>query len=141
MHEPQAEAIELLRHSELRITPQRREIVRQMLDMPGHFTAEDLVGPLHSTERKASRATIYRLIPALVEVGVLREVEHGYEHSHYEVARDPAHHEHLICQQCGRVIEFACPAIEGAIIEVCREHNFRQYQHGLEITGLCEECQ
>ena len=139
--ELETEIFDLLHYSELRITPQRRAVVRQMLDMPAHFSADDLFLALQHQGPKASRASIYRLIPVLVEVGVLREVVHGYEHSHYELARDPAHHEHLICQRCGRIIEFACPAIERAIIGVCREHSFRQYQHGLEITGLCEECQ
>ncbi len=139
--ELQAEVMDLLQHSELRMTPQRRAIVRQILSTPGHFSADDLVTALDQTQEEASRATIYRLIPALVELGILREVEHGDDHSHYEVVSDPAHHEHLICQCCGEVIEFVCPAIEGAIIGVCREHHFRHYQHGLEITGLCRECQ
>ena len=139
--DPKAEILELLQHSEMRMTPQRREIVRQMLNMPGHFSADDLFLALQRRDANASRATIYRLIPALLEVGALREVEHTEEHSHYEVVRDRAHHEHLICRRCGRVIEFVCPAIEGAIIGVCREHHFRHYQHGLEITGLCEQCQ
>ncbi len=139
--ELEAEIFELLQYSELRITPQRRAVVRQILEMAGHFSADDLFLALQRKDAKASRATVYRLIPALVEVGALREVEHGYEHSHYEVARAQPHHEHLICHRCGRVIEFVCPAIEGAIIGVCREHHFRHYQHGLEITGLCEQCQ
>ncbi len=139
--ELEAEIFELLQYSELRITPQRRAVVRQMLDMPAHFSADDVLLALQRKDARASRATVYRLIPALVEVGALREVEHGYEHSHYEVARAQPHHEHLICHRCGRVIEFVCPAIEGAIIGVCREHHFRHYQHGLEITGLCQQCQ
>ena len=139
--ELQAEFMDLLQHSELRMTAQRRAIVRQILTIPGHFSADDLVTALDQTQEEASRATIYRLIPALIELGIVREVEHGYDHSHYEVVSDPAHHEHLICQRCGEVIEFVCPAIEGAIIGVCREHHFRHHQHGLEITGLCEQCQ
>ena len=143
LDELEEEILGLLQHSDLRMTPQRREIVRQMLDVAGHFSADDLVAALQDerADERASRATVYRLIPALIEVGALREVEHGYEHSHYEVVRDRAHHEHLICRRCGRVIEFVCPAIEGAIIGVCREHHFRHYQHGLEITGLCQQCQ
>ena len=137
----ETEVVDLLQHSALRMTRQRRTIVRQILTTPGHFSADDLVAALDQTQEEASRATIYRLIPALVELGILREVEHGYDHSHYEVVSDPAHHEHLICQRCGKVIEFVCPAIEGAIIGVCREHNFRHHQHGLEIIGLCRECQ
>ncbi len=139
--ELEAEVMDLLQHSELRMTPQRRAIVRRILTIPGHFSADDLVTALDQTQEEASRATVYRLIPVLIELGILREVEHGYDHSHYEVVRDPGHHEHLICQRCGEVIEFVCPAIEEAIVEVCQEHNFRQYQHGLEVTGLCEQCQ
>ncbi len=136
----ETEVIDLLEHSELRMTRQRRAIVRQILTMSGHFSADDLLTAFDQTQEEASRATIYRLIPALIELGIVREVEHGYDHSHYEVVRDPGHHEHLMCQRCGKVTEFVCPAIEEAIVEVCQEHNFRQYQHGLEVTGLCGEC-
>ena len=136
----ESELVELLRRSELRVTVQRREIMRQVAAMPGHFSMDDLVAALQAHAGPASRATVYRLIPALVEAGVLREVEHGDQHSHYELVRDPAHHEHLICQRCGRVIEFASPAIEAAIAGICDEHGFRQYQHGLEIVGLCRRC-
>lgn len=123
------------------MTPQRQAIVHQMLELNGHFSADDLLGALQEADREASRATVYRLLPALVELGIVREVEYGDEHSHYEVFRGRAHHEHLICQRCGRVIEFVCPAVEGAIIGVCREYSFRHYQHIVEVTGLCQKCQ
>ncbi len=132
---------ELLQRLDLRTTSQRRAIVRQMLNMPGHFSVEDLFLALGRKDVHVSQPTIYRLIPTLVEAGILREVEHRDEHGHYEVVRDRAHHEHLICQRCGKVIEFVCPAIEKAIIGVCREYSFRHYQHDVEIMGLCQECQ
>lgn len=141
MSELETEIITILQHANLRVTPQRQATVKQMLQMPAHFSVDELVMALYEQKVKTSRATIYRLIPALVQLGALREVVHSEEHSHYEVVRDQAHHEHLICQRCGWVIEFACPAIEGAIVGVCEEHRFRQYQHNLEIVGLCQRCQ
>ena len=131
-----------LRQVDLRITPQRRSIIQYMLRMPAHFSAEDLLAMLRDQQVQVSRATLYRLLPTLVQIGVLREVIYGEEHSHYEVVHEEQeYHGHLICERCGRVIDFVCPAVEGAIIGVSREHNFEHHAHTLEIAGLCKECQ
>jgi len=140
-YELETQITELLQRLDLRLTAQRQAIVRQILNMPGHFSVEDLFLALGNRDVHVSQPTIYRLIPMLVEAGVLREVERRDGHGHYEVVRDQMHHEHLICQRCGKVIEFVCPAIEKAIIGVCREYSFRHYQHSVEITGLCQDCQ
>lgn len=136
------EIIGRLRESDLRITPQRRSLIEQIVRMPAHFSAEDLLRVLREREVDVSRATLYRLLPTLEHLGVLREVLYGEEHSHYEVVQAPEEcHGHLICKRCGQIIDFVCPAVEGAIVGVCQEHHFEHRAHTLEITGLCEQCQ
>jgi len=136
------EIIGRLREIDLRITPQRRSLVEQIVRMPAHFSAEDLLRVLRERQVKVSRATLYRLLPTLEHLGILREVLYGQEHSHYEVVQAPEEcHGHLICERCGKVEEFVCPAVEGAIVGVSREHNFAHHTHTLEIYGLCAKCQ
>ena len=131
-----------LQQTGLRVTPQRHSIIEYILRMPAHFSADELLTMLRNRQMEVSRATLYRLLPKLVQLGVIREVIYGEEHSHYEVLSEAQeYHGHLICEQCGRVIDFVCPAVEGAIIGVCREYRFRHHSHALEITGLCEDCQ
>ncbi len=136
------DVINELQHTGLRITTQRHSIIEHILRMPAHFSADELLAELHNGQMEVSRATVYRLLPKLVQLGVVREVIYGEEHRHYEVVgEDQQYHGHLICEQCGRVIDFICPAVEGAIIGVCREYRFRHHSHTLEISGLCEDCQ
>lgn len=142
MNQQEAQIISNLQRADLRITPQRRSIIQHMLRIPHHFSADDLLDYIRQEGACVSRATLYRLLPTLLEIRVLREVIYGEEHSHYEVVRaEQEYHGHLICKRCGQIIDFVCPAVEGAIIGVSREHNFVHHAHTLEITGLCEKCQ
>ena len=142
MEQREAEIIGNLQRADFRITPQRRRIIHHILTMPAHFSADDLLAVLREQEVQASRATVYRLLSILIESGILREVIYGEGHSHYELLHEEQeYHGHLICERCGRVIDFICPAVEGAIIGVSREYNFKHHAHTLQICGLCEECQ
>ena len=141
MRQRQQQIITQLENEGLRITPQRRSLVQQILRAPGHFSADELLDILRRQGISVSRATLYRLLPALVQIGVLREVIHTEGRRHYELAELEEHHEHLICERCGKIIEFTCPAIEGAILGVCREHDFVDQTHKVEVTGLCRDCQ
>ena len=142
MKQREHEVLQQLSQADLRITPQRRCLVQEILRLPEHFSADELLDHMRGEGNRVSRATLYRLLPALVQIGVLREVLYGEEHSHYEVVyEEDKYHGHLICERCGQVIDFICPAVEGAIIGVSREHNFVHHAHTLEITGLCEQCQ
>ncbi len=142
MNRQEAQIISNLQRADLRVTAQRRRIIQHMLRIPQHFSADDLLDYIRQEGAGVSRATLYRLLPTLVQIGVLREVIYGEEHTHYEVVEEEKEfHGHLICERCGRVIDFICPAVEGAIIGVSSEHNFAHHAHTLEISGLCEECQ
>jgi Fur family ferric uptake transcriptional regulator len=74
-----------------------------------------------------------------VDAGLLRRLEMGprmfYEHDY-----GYPQHEHMVCQQCGKMIEFQNPAIEAVIRDVCREHTFQTVGHTFIIRGTCAEC-
>lgn len=121
-------------------TKERDEILDLILTLEGHFDPDDLFVKLRTKGSKVSKASIYRTIPLLIESGLIEEVERVDKHAHYErVVRD-RHHDHMICIQCGRVIEFFSPALEELQDDLCAKQSFRKVRHNMEILGYCEEC-
>jgi Fur family ferric uptake transcriptional regulator len=129
-----------LRNRGLRITSGRRVIIGQILAQQGHFDAEQLARGIRETGAKVSRATVYRTVSCLVEVGLLRRYDRGDGPAEYEPTLGREHHEHMICIGCGQVLEFVEDEIERLQDEVCRRHGFRPVRHTLQIHGLCAEC-
>jgi len=127
-----------LREANMRCTAQREDIVRVLLDMSGHFSAEGLHRRLQEEDVHVSRSTVYRTVSALEERGLIRHVFQSDGHSFYEKAEE--HHDHLLCVQCGKVMEFRDEGIEELQDQVCERFGFQPHDHRLRITGLCREC-
>jgi Fur family ferric uptake transcriptional regulator len=116
------------------------EIARHAFRHFGHFTAEALLASLRRHGGSASRATVYRAIDVLVEVGLLRRYDIAGGPLLYEPAFGRQHHEHLLCEGCGAMLEFVQEEIERLQDEICRAYRFRATSHTLQIRGLCERC-
>ncbi|MCL4455795.1 MAG: transcriptional repressor [Nitrospirae bacterium] len=131
---------EFLTTKGLKLTKERDEILHEILIMKKHFDPEDLFVRLKTKGSKVSRASVYRTIPLLVEVGLIEEVERVDRHAHYEKISEDRHHDHMICMKCGKVIEFYSPTLEMLQKEICQKENFKGVRHSLEILGYCEKC-
>jgi len=131
---------DFLRSRGLIFTPERREIVEAIHAYSGHFDADNLIFLLRKRGSRVSRGTVYRTIPLLVEAGVIRPVAFTDRHAHYEDTCKTRHHEHLICLECGKVIEFFRPRMEKELETICRENNFQPVAHKMEVTGYCSDC-
>ena len=122
-----------------RWTEQQERMVRFIFSQHNHFDAEQLIDDMKRAGLAVSRATVYRTLTKLVDAGLLRRLELGprmfYEHDY-----GYPQHEHLYCQQCGKVIEFQNPAIEAVIRDVGREHGFHTNNHTFIVRGTCAEC-
>jgi len=75
-----------------------------------------------------------------VASGLLNEVSLGEKHTHYERTMGHEHHDHLVCNRCGRIIEFTSPGIERLQRHVCRQHSFTATGHRMRIFGYCADC-
>lgn len=122
-----------------RFTDQQRELVRHIFAKHKHFDTDELLADLKGAGKNVSRATVYRTLTKLVDAGLLRKIEVGsrtvYDHDYgYPM------HEHLVCEQCGTMIEFQHPAIDAALREVAASHRFRVVGHTLVVRGTCAEC-
>jgi Fur family ferric uptake transcriptional regulator len=120
-------------------TSQRRRILEAIQAGPPHFGAEELSARLSKAGARVSRATLYRTLGSLEAAGVVRRVELDADHAHYELA-EGEHHEHLVCESCGRIIEFSDAAVEKRLAAVLREHGFRARRHLVQVFGTCARC-
>jgi Fur family transcriptional regulator, ferric uptake regulator len=131
---------EYLARNRLRLTQERRTILEEMLQIRGHFDADQLLIHFRRKGRTVSRATLYRTLTRLVEAGLVHKIEMAQGQARYEIMFGRHHHDHMICLACGRIIEFESREIERAQEEVCRKKGFRMTGHMHQIRGFCSQC-
>ena len=120
-----------------RETDARRSIVETVLSKDGQFTARDLQDDLQRWG--VGRATIFRTLDLLVELGVLNRLHTDERCSSYVLCADQ-HHHHLVCERCGGVQEISDARVERAVRAMAVESGFRARGHHLEIVGVCARC-
>lgn len=123
----------------LRRTPQRDAIVELIFSTDDHFTAEELYERIRKTNSTASRATLYRTLTLLVEANLLHEIDLGGDQKTYDPNFvDSPTHNHLICIDCGKVVEFADDNIEILNDCITRRLGFRPARQSIRIEACCE---
>ncbi len=127
-----------IRLNNLRYTPQREEILKIFLETKGHITAEELYKKVNEQFSEIGVATVRRSLNLFVDCKIASRIKFGDNKSVYEPSY--AHHDHLICVQCGKIIEFNNERIEELQQRVANENNFIINHHKLVIYGLCQDC-
>lgn len=132
----------LLRGKSLKLSRVRESIARAALAYDGHFSVDDLVRALQADGvADAHVATVYRAMPLLVEAGLVQPALVGRADSqHYEAAFERAHHDHLVCRTCGRIVEYESEAMEVLQREIALRHGFELEEHVHELRGRCGPC-
>lgn len=125
----------------LRSTTQRRLVTDTFFRSEGHLSIEDLLARVRRKDPKVGYATVYRTLKLLKECGLAYERHFGDGVSRYEVAYQDEHHDHLICLECNRIVEFEDEAIEHLQDQLARSHGFMLKRHKHELYGICGECQ
>ena len=131
---------EYLKTRGLKLTSQRNVIAKKVLGTHKHFSAEELLEDLKGEKRAISKATVYRTLALLVESHLLDSVDFERGYKLYERALGHMHHDHLICTECGRIVEFHDEAIEKAQAAVAEAHRFEVAWHTHKLYGLCASC-
>ena len=129
-----------LRNEGLKYTSERRLILTEVLKRRDHFDADELAAEMRTEGLKVSRATVYRTLDILHEIGVVNKATLGHKHQHYENMVGRQHHDHLVCLHCDKVIEFVDEEIEKRQEEVCKSLGFEMKRHSLQIFGYCSHC-
>ncbi len=129
-----------LREKGLRMTRPREVVIDAIFDSDEHFTAEELQERVRRVDARASRATIYRTLALLLESGLLREVDLGRDVTYYDPNFiEHPNHNHLICMDCDKVVEFEDAHIE--VLEDCitRRLGFSPTSKSIRIEANCDE--
>src|SRR5437762_9282100 len=132
--------IDVLGQRNLRLTSQRQAIIDSVFSTDEHFTAEQLLEWSRRRDKSVSRATVYRTLPLLTESGLVREMDFGKDYKFYDLnyAEHP-HHNHIICQDCEKIVEFESQKIERLENQISQRLGFAVKAHRLQITASCEE--
>lgn len=124
----------------LKFTAQRRMILETMFQSDEHFSAEELFNKLRNMDPTIGQATVYRTLRLLRDCGMIRELRFGNDVVRYESKRDSKHHDHLICENCGKTIEFMDESIEKLQRKLASKMDFTLTSHRMYLYGLCKEC-
>ena len=125
----------------LKSTRQRSLIIETFFGSEGHLSVEELWAKVRTSDARVSVATVYRTMKLLGESGLAHARNFGDGQTRYEAAVGRHHHDHLICTNCGAIVEFENDRIEAMQDAVARRHGFRVTSHKMELYGLCKDCQ
>ena len=123
------------------LTQQRESIASVLFNSEEHLSVEDIEALLRADDVRVGKATVYRTLDVLAKAGLVVEHDFGEGFKRYEPYSAMSHHEHLVCVDCGRVIEFTSERIERMKALIADEHGFQHHHHRLEIYGVCRDCQ
>ena len=124
----------------LKRTSQRDLILDVFLRTEEHLSNEDLYQLVKKEDPTVGQTTVYRTLKLLTEAGLAREVRFGDGRAHYEHNYKHQHHDHMICSECGKIIEFFSAELEAIQDAMAAKHHFEITQHLLRIIGVCADC-
>jgi Fur family ferric uptake transcriptional regulator len=121
-------------------TAQRDDIARVFFSRRGHVSIDELHAEVKKINRRVGYATVHRTVRLLKDLGFATERHFNDAQARYEHADDEVHHDHLICERCGRILEFNSEEIEALQESVARALGFVVSRHRMELYGICRDC-
>src|SRR4030042_6693591 len=131
----------ILREHGYKITPQRRAVLNVISLSHDHLTPAAIYEKIHHEHPKVGLVTVYRTLDILADLGLICEVHAGGNCRSYLMRRPSEHHHHLICSDCGAVVDFTDCDLSKLEQRLSRETSFDIEGHLLEFTGRCRNCQ
>jgi Fur family ferric uptake transcriptional regulator len=131
---------EFLAENNLRMTYQREVILDVFLKTKTHVSPEDLYNLVKKRDASIGQATVYRTLKLLSEAGLASEVEFGDGVMRYEHKYGQGHHDHLVCEVCGKKVEVFDPLIEELQEKLAKRHGFVLTNHKMYLYGICNKC-
>ncbi len=141
MRNSQAEEIfrSFLKAGKNRITPERFEVLDAALDYDGHFGADDLYIIMKNANSRISRATVYKTLELLSHCELLSKRHFGDHITRYESSFKRQVHDHLICVDCGRIVEFADQRVKKLPADISEGLDFNFESYSFNIFARCKE--
>ncbi|CAG9623018.1 peroxide-responsive transcriptional repressor PerR [Sutcliffiella rhizosphaerae] len=132
------EALETLKQTGVRITPQRHAILEYLIQSMSHPTADDIYKALEGKFPNMSVATVYNNLRVFRGVGLVKELTYGDNSSRFDYVTTD--HYHVICDECGKIVDFHYPGLDEVEALAAHVTGFRISRHRMEIYGVCPEC-
>jgi Fur family transcriptional regulator, ferric uptake regulator len=130
---------DFLRRKKFRITQERYKVLDRIAELDRHFNADELYVYMNTKGDGVSRATIYSTLDLLTKSNILVRHRFQGESAHFELASRMPNHDHLMCMECGRIVEFREAATDGIRDSVCKELGFKPISHSLQIFAVCQD--
>ena len=130
----------ILKDENLKMTPQRVEVFRQVCDSNEHQESEEIFISLRKRDVNISRATVYRTMDILYQHDLVQRMDIGDGKWRYEHWLDCHQHDHLICIRCGTIVEFINAQIEEIQNNVAKKFDYELVRHVHQLFGLCKQC-
>jgi Fur family ferric uptake transcriptional regulator len=124
----------------LKSTRQRAEILDSFLNSTGHKNLAQIHAQVAKVAPKIGYTTVYRTLKLLTRLGLAAERKFADGETRYEPTPEGAHHDHLICLKCGKIVEFEDDALETLQTRIARRHAFKIFHHRMELYGYCGQC-
>jgi Fur family ferric uptake transcriptional regulator len=132
------EVLALMKAHGDRLTTSRRAVVEVLLAGDHHVTAEEIATRVAETHPEVHRATVYRTLDRLQEVGVITHVHLGHGASTFHLNDRP--HHHAVCSSCGAVVEVPLTALDELSASLRNEYGFVLTPQHFALSGLCATC-
>ena len=124
----------------LKMTPQRRLILDTLLKQGEHLSSEELYAKVKKRDKSVGQATVYRTLKLLSESGLVEPLDFADGLTRYELSYGEEHHDHLICEKCGKNIEILDDTIEKRQVQIAKEEGFTLLRHKMYLYGICPDC-
>lgn len=131
----------ILKESGLKYTRQREVVLKILYHSDIHYTPEALYLEVKKREPDLNIgiATVYRTLNLLEESEMVTSISFGAAGKKFELANKP-HHDHLICKNCGKIVEFENSIVERQQALIAKEHKFKLTGHLMQLYGICDAC-
>lgn len=132
------DAIDKMKHADIRITPQRYAILEYLIESHSHPTADEIYKALNKRFPNMSVATVYNNLKLFTQIGFVQEMVYGDSSSRFDFSS--TRHYHAICKVCGKIVDIVYPGLEDVESATEKLTGFDIDEHRMELYGTCPEC-
>lgn len=136
-----ADFIAFMTRKRLNTTAQRIAIAEAFFEFPGHHSLEEFYRHILKIDPGIGQTTVYRTLKLLCDAGLASEIQFYDNITRYEVSKPKTHHDHMVCLDCGKIVEIFEPDIENMQRDIAAKHGFSLQGHSHNLYGICSDCQ
>lgn len=126
------------REKGLALTIQRRAILDELASRTDHPTVDQLYDDIKDKLKGVSRTTVYRVLETLVSIGIVKKVSNPDSSARFDA--DTKRHHHLVCNNCGKVMDLYDQTLDNLVPVVEQLPEFEITDYSITFTGLCSNC-